>query len=120
MHLDISLASTLSKEPESNTRADDPAVYFLSINKTAAIFADSSDASLIQKSMAEAKGKAASPFFSSHCGLLISVTIFGSYFESETHEGKSKTVTIETNILQTFLTTAKNSETRQIDQYTIT
>jgi hypothetical protein len=66
MHFDISLALTASKESESNTREIDPAAYFLSKNITAAIFADSPDASLIQKSMAAAKGKAAPPFSSFH------------------------------------------------------
>ena len=66
MHLDISLALTLSKVPVSNTCEGDPAVYILSKDKTAAIFADSSVASLPQKFMAGTKGKAAPPFISSH------------------------------------------------------
>ena len=66
MHLDISLALTVSKASESDACTADPAMYFLSKDKTAAIFADSSVASLLQKSLAAAKGKAASPFFSSH------------------------------------------------------
>ena len=110
MHLDISLALIVSKASESDACTSDPAMYFLSKDKTAAIFADSSVASLLQKSLAAAKGKAPSPFFSSHWSRLISTFVFNPYSGLATHEGKSKTATIETNILQTFLTTAKNSE----------
>jgi len=66
MHLAISLALTVSMEVVSTTCMGDPAVYVLSTDRTAAIFADSSVASLPQKSMAAARGKAADPFFSSH------------------------------------------------------
>jgi hypothetical protein len=107
MHLDISLALTVSKEFVSNTCKDDAAAYVLSKDNTAAIFADSSVASLPQKFMAAAKGKAASPLFSTHRDLLISNCISDSYFELATHDDKSKTVTIEASILQNFFTTAK-------------
>ena len=66
MHLDISLALTVSNATESNDCAADPATSFLSKSETAAIFADSSVASRLQKSLAAAKGRAASPFFFSH------------------------------------------------------
>ena len=66
MHLDISLALNVSKDSVSNTCSDDPAVYVLPKDKTAAVFADSSFASLSQNSMAAAKGKAASPMLITH------------------------------------------------------
>ena len=66
MHLDISLAWTLSKDSVPNTREGDPAVYVLSKDKTAAVFAVSSVASLSQNSMAVAKGKTSSPMLFTH------------------------------------------------------
>ncbi|GEM_PF-2358657 len=46
MHLDISLALNVSKDSVSNTCSDDPAVCVLSKDKTAAVVAVSSVASL--------------------------------------------------------------------------
>ena len=66
MHLDISLALNVSRDSVSNTCSDDPAVCVLPKDKSAAVFAVSSVASLSQNSMAAAKGKVASPMLFTH------------------------------------------------------
>ena len=66
MHLDTALALNVSRDSVCNTCAEAPTVYVLSKDKTAAVFAVSSVASLSQNSMAVAKGKAASPMLFTH------------------------------------------------------
>jgi putative Ca2+/H+ antiporter (TMEM165/GDT1 family) len=110
MHLDTSLALNVSRDSVSNTSADAPTVYVLSKDKTAAVFAASSVASLSQNSMAVAKGKAASPMLFTHWRLLASELIFGSYFVSATHEDNRTTENTKTNFPKTFLTTAQTPE----------
>ena len=110
MHLDTALALNVSRDSVCNTCAEAPTVYVLSKDKTAAVFAVSSVASLSQNSMAVAKGKAASPMLFTHWRLLASELIFGSYFVSATHEDKRTTENTKTNFPKTFLTTAQAPE----------